>query len=156
MKTHWKRLINPDYIGFYSLDEGKDKVVTIEKVIRDMVTSIGGKKEECTIAILKGEKPFILNSTNSKMIQKLYGTPYIEDWAGAKITLYASITKLKGEDVECLRIRPKIPNKKLPELTPTHKKWNGAIKALKDGSVTIDKIKESFTISEENEKLLLS
>jgi len=156
MKTHWKRLINPDYIGVYSLDEGKDKVVTIEKVIRDMVTSIGGKKEECTIAILKGEKPFILNSTNSKMIQKLYGTPYIEDWAGAKITLYASITKLKGEDVECLRIRPKIPNKKLPELTPTHKKWNGAIKALKDGSVTIDKIKESFTISEENEKLLLS
>lgn len=108
-KTHWKKLVNPDYIGAYSLDDGKDLTVTVEKVVREMVTGDGGKKEECTVAYLKGQKPLILNRTNSKTITKLYNSPYIEDWAGKQITLYATTTRVAGETVECLRIRPQIP-----------------------------------------------
>lgn len=107
-KTHWKRLINPDYIGAYSLDEGRDLTVQITQVRRDIVVGTGGKKEECTIAYLNGNKPLILNNTNSKTIAKLYG-PYIEDWAGKKITLFATTTKLAGDTVECLRVRPLMP-----------------------------------------------
>lgn len=108
-KTHWKKLVNPDYIGAYSLDDGKDLTVTVEKVVREMVTGDGGKKEECTVAYLKGQKPLILNRTNSKTITKLYNSPYIEDWTGKQITLYATTTRVAGETVECLRIRPQIP-----------------------------------------------
>lgn len=108
-KTHWKKLINPEYIGAYSLEAGKDLTVTIEKVVREMVTGDGGKKEECTVAYLKGHKPLILNRTNSKTITKLYNSPYIEDWAGKQITLYATTTRVAGETVECLRIRPTLP-----------------------------------------------
>jgi hypothetical protein len=106
-KTHWKRLINPDYIGAYFLPEGKDLTVTIDYVQCEMITGTGGKKEECIVAHLVGVKPMILNMTNSKSITKLYG-PYVEDWAGKQITLYASTAKLAGESVECLRIRPQV------------------------------------------------
>ena len=76
-KTHYKRLMNPDYIGAYSLNEGEDLTVVIAHVAREVITGTGGKKEECTVAHLKGQKPMILNSTNQKSIAKLYG-PYIE------------------------------------------------------------------------------
>lgn len=108
-KTHWKRLINLDYIGAYSLEDGKDMNVTIDKVVRELVTGNGGKKEECTVAYLIGNKPFIINRTNGKMIQKIVGSPFIEDWAGKTITVYATTTKVAGEEVECLRIRPVLP-----------------------------------------------
>lgn len=107
IKTHWKRLINPDYIGAYMVAE--DMTVKIEKVTRQLVKGEGGKSEECTVAHLVGTKPFILNRTNSKMITKLYGSPYIEDWVGKQITLYPTTTKVAGETVECLRIRPTKP-----------------------------------------------
>lgn len=108
-KTHWKKLVNIDYIGAYSLDEGKDLTVTIIKVEVKRVKGEGGKEEDCTVATLKGQKPFIINRTNAKTITKLYNSPYIEDWAGKKITLYATTTRVAGETVECLRIRPQIP-----------------------------------------------
>ena len=47
--THWKRLINPDYLGAYSLDPGKDMILTIKQVRREVITGTGGKQEECTV-----------------------------------------------------------------------------------------------------------
>lgn len=154
MKTHWKKLENPDYIGAYSLEQGKDLTVKITKVIREMVTGTGGKKEECTVAYLEGQKPFILNRTNMKMITKIYGTPYIEDWAGKTITLYVSKIRAFGEDnVEALRIREQKPQK--PKLTSQHIRWMGAIEALKNGNTTIESIKKVYDLSKENEQLLI-
>lgn len=153
MKTHWKKLENPDYIGAYSLEAGKDLTVIIESVKRELVTGQGGKKEECTIAHLKNQKPFILNRTNMKTIQKIYDTPYIEEWTGKQITLFVAKIRAFGEDnVECLRIRDKAPQK--PEFTPSNARWEGALKAMKEGSVTIDQLKEVYTINVANQKLL--
>ena len=109
IKHHWKQLINPDYIGAYTLNGQKEMNITIIKVVREMVTGNGGKKEECTVAKLKDMKPFILNRTNSKTITKLAGSPYIEDWEGLTITVYATTTSVAGEAVECLRVRPMLP-----------------------------------------------
>ena len=103
--THWKTLINLDYLGAYSL-EGSDKILTIKNVKKEIVTGNGGKKEECIIAEFKeNEKPMILNRTNCKAITKLTGTPDIENWASKKIQIYATTTKLAGDVVECLRVR---------------------------------------------------
>lgn len=107
-KTHWKQLVNLDYIGAYSLN-GEDLTVEIVKVEVQRVKGEGGKEEDCTVARLKGQKPFIINRTNAKTITRIYGTPYIEEWAGKSITLYPTTTKVAGETVECLRIRPMIP-----------------------------------------------
>lgn len=153
MKTHWKKLENPDYIGAYSLDNGKDLVVTITKVVRELVTGQGGKKEECTIAHLKNQKPFILNRTNMKMIQRIYGTPYIEEWVGKKLTLYVAKIRAFGEDnVECLRVREQAP--KLPDLLPNTNLWDEAKKALNNG-FTISQIRQKYTLSKANETKLM-
>jgi ribosomal protein L34E len=110
VKTHWKKLTNPDYIGAYALEKGKDMILTIKSIKREIVTGNEGKKEECTVAFFKEDvKPMILNATNSKTIQKLYSTPYIEEWVGRKIQIFADMVKVKGEPTEALRIRPYIP-----------------------------------------------
>ena len=100
-KTHWKKLDNPNYIGAYSLMDGevKDLTVIIEKVITEEVKSDRGK-EVCKVAYLKGQKPLILNATNSKIIQSIYDTPYIEDWKGKEITLYVARIKAFGDEIE--------------------------------------------------------
>lgn len=150
-KTHWKALVNPDYLGAYSLPNGNDITVTIESVSREMVTQVGGKKEECTVARLVNNKPFILNATNSKSIHKLYGA-YIEEWAGKQITLYASTTKFAGELVECLRIRPEVARKKKSAITDD--RLLKAIASIQSGEYSLDKLNDNFTLTIEQKDLL--
>ena len=152
IKTHWRQLVNPDYIGAYSLPNGNDITVKIKDVKKEMVTGMGGRKEECTVAHLENNKPMILNSTNSRMIQNIYNTPYIEDWKGKEITLYAARTKLKGEEVECLRIRPGVKIK--PELKPDTVDFGNVVKAMKEG-YTIEDVKKKFAVSQDVEIKLL-
>lgn len=144
-RTHWKKLINPDYIGAYALPNGDDMTVTIDYVQREMVTGTGGKKEECTVAHLVGQKPLILNTTNSKTIHKLYG-PYIEEWRGKRITLYASTTKLSGEVVECLRIRPQVPTDAKQPLPDA--RFKKALAAIKAGEFSADRLREDYALTE--------
>lgn len=155
-KTHWKQLTNPNYIGAYSLESGKDLEVQILKVTKEMVKGEGGKQAECTIAILKDQKPLILNKTNCKTITKLFDTPYIEEWAGKKITLYRSVAQLMGENVECLRIRDKKPEQTKPILSPSNPNWSKAIKAVQSGSYTIEQLKIKYEISEEIKEQILN
>lgn len=150
-KTHYKRLMNPDYIGAYSLNEGEDLTVVIAHVAREVITGTGGKKEECTVAHLKNQKPMILNSTNQKSIAKLYG-PYIEDWAGKPITLFASTTKLAGDTVECLRIRPTVAKRQKP--TITDERLRAAIDQIKAGAYTGEKVRANFALSREQDEWL--
>lgn len=114
--THWKQLINMDYIGAYALPDGKDLTLTIDHVVKENVTGNNGKKEMCMVAYFKEKdyKPMILNRTNAKSITALAGSPYIEKWQGQRITLYATTTRLGGDTVECLRIRPTVAEKTGP------------------------------------------
>jgi len=152
-KTHWKKLENPDYIGAYSLEENKDLTVKIIDVKREQITGQGGKKEECTVAYLENQKPFILNRTNMKMIQKIHGTPYIQDWIGKSITLYTAKIKAFGEDnVECLRIRKQVPQ--LPELLPSDtSNWNKVKQAMLNG-YTLEQIQTKWRISKDHQTQL--
>ena len=109
--THWKKLHNPDYLGAYALEPGQELIATIKTVGKEMVSGPDGKKEECTVVhfVERDIKPLILNVTNAKIIQKVYKTPYIEEWQGRKIQIYIEKVKAFGELVEALRIRPSIP-----------------------------------------------
>lgn len=149
-QTHWKQLTNPDYLGAYSLLPGQELTVEIVRVERKQVTGADGKKEECTVAILKDQKPMILNSTNCKTLSKIYGTPYIEEWAGKSVIIHSEKVKAFGDVVDALRIKPTKPI--LPELTPAHPAWNEAAKAVKDGK--IDKVLARYSVSGDNIKKL--
>lgn len=108
--THWKKLNNPDYLGAYALDPGKDMVLTIKGVTNEMITGADGKKEECMVMrFAENVKPLVLNATNAKTIESLFKTPYIEKWAGRKIQLYSDRVKAFGETVDAIRIRNYLP-----------------------------------------------
>lgn len=111
-QTHWKKLRGTsEYLGSWSLEPGKDLIATIDTVKTESVVGEDGKKSDCVVAHFKEKHilPMILNATNLKMINKLYKTPYIEEWQGRAIQLYVAQVKAFGEVVDALRIRPTIP-----------------------------------------------
>ncbi len=118
--THWKKLTNPNYLGAYSIEDGKDLVLTIGKVAEETVVGTDGKKEKCVVCHFKepNTKPMILNSTNMKMITKLLGTPYIEQWDGHRIQIGTEKVKAFGEIVEALRVRKFLPQAAAPASAP--------------------------------------
>lgn len=150
-RTHWKALVDPRYFGAYALPNGNDLVVTIERVRSEEVTMMGGKKEVHSIMYLKGQKPMILNVTNSKSIHKLYG-PYIEDWSGKQITLYASTAKMGGEMVECVRVRPSVPVRQKQPITG--KRLEAAIEQIRAGTYTTKKLRVQFALTDDQETIV--
>jgi hypothetical protein len=149
--THWKLLIDPNYFGAYALPGGNDLTATIDRVERKQITLAGGKKEDHTIAHLVGLKPLILNVTNSKSIHKLYG-PYIENWAGQQITLYASTTKMGPEIVECVRVRPTVTQPEKSPISPA--RFAVAMQKVMDGSYPADKLRSGFALTPEQDSEL--
>jgi hypothetical protein len=150
-KTHWKKLVDPRFIGAYALPNGDDITVTIERVQLETVKMMGGKNEDHTICHLRGQKPMILNVTNSKSIHKLYG-PFIEDWAGKQITLFASTAKMGGELVECLRIRPSVASKKPTVLTDA--RFKAALAGIKANTYTAEKLRAAAALTDAQEEAL--
>lgn len=109
VKTHWRKLDNPNYIGAYAFQPGEEKTLTISEIRVEEITGADGKKENCTIVhwVETNNKPMILNSTNAKMITKLTGSPYIEDWTGRSIVLGVETVSAFGERVEAVRVKKK-------------------------------------------------
>lgn len=105
--THWKKLTNPNYIGSEILQPGQELKLEIEKVQKEQVKTAEGT-QECVVAYFKnGKKGMILNKTNMKIITKSLDTPYIEQWIGKSITIYAAKVRAFGEMVEALRVKAK-------------------------------------------------
>lgn len=157
MKTHWKKLTNPLYLGAYDFQPGEERVLKITEVKRETVTGPEGKKEECTVAYLAKSKPIILNSTNSKRITKALNTPYIEDWAGKTITVYVETgIRAFGDITDAIRIRPIAPKIEKEEVKPGHESWDNVLKAIQSGNATIEQVRSKFRLSPENEELLLN
>ena len=110
-KTHWRKMTNPNYMGAYSLDEGRDVILTIAYVRQEDVIGSDGKKEECAVCHFKERdfKPMILNVTNMKAIAKVVGSPYIDDWAGHRIQIGTEQVRAFGTITDALRVRPEKP-----------------------------------------------
>lgn len=154
-KTHWKKYMNPDYLGAWSIPPQGDLTLTVAKVVKEEVVGEKGKKELLPVIHWReNQKPMVLNVTNSKMIQQLYGTPYVEDWVGKQITLYQAYTKMAGEEVECVRIRPAVPQRKKKPFTPDNPRWDGAVQSIANGDSNIETIKKHFDLSEEHEAIM--
>ena len=107
MRTHWKKLTNPDYLGAYAFDQGEEKLVTIDHVAEEAVTGQEGRKDDCMVLHFRQRdvKPLILNHTNAKTIERLTESPYIEDWAGRSIILVVRTVSAFGSEVEAVRVK---------------------------------------------------
>ena len=106
------------------------------------------------VYFVENYKPLILNSTNSRGIERLAKSPYIEDWKGVKLNLEIQKVKAFGDVVDAIRISKNKPTIVLPELTPQHPKWAEAMKAVKSGRYPVEMIRKSYVISDSNYQLL--
>lgn len=107
-KTHWKKLHNPDFLGAYSLDNGNgfnELNVQFTSVRNEEVAGVDGKKADCIVGQIKGQKPMILNATNCKKLTKIFKSVYIEDWTTGQVTIYVDKVKAFGEIHDALRIK---------------------------------------------------
>lgn len=108
--THWKKLMNPNYLGAYAFEPGQEIIGTIKSVGKELVTGEGGKQEECTVIHFTDQeiKPLIANVTNCKTIGRLYGD-YVEGWTGKAIILFTQKVNAFGEMTDAVRIRSTKP-----------------------------------------------
>lgn len=120
-KTHFRKILESDYLGGFDLDDGKggykDIVVTIRRAGPEQVREVAtGKKETCLVLHFdKPTKPMICNVTNAKRIEKLAGSPYLENWIGVAIQLGTERVKAFGDIHNAIRVRqfaPKIKEEK--------------------------------------------
>lgn len=158
-KTHFRKAFNSPYLS--SADIVEPVVLTISKVILSGDATKKTKDQFNTAHFVEAElrqgeklKPMILNATNSRTMKDLTGSPFIDDWAGCKVTVYVdNHVRMMGETVDGLRISP-VPPQGRKELLPNSPQWNNAIAAYKrDGN--LDKVRERVDVSAENEKLLI-
>lgn len=111
MGTDYRSLYGKEWIGAWDIPDGKDVTLTITGVTGGELTSAGGRKSKKPVLSVRGTpKKLALNATNGKTIASLYGK-HIEEWVGKRITIYKSTTRDPSGDgeVECVRVRPKVP-----------------------------------------------
>jgi len=149
-KTHWKKAFNPNYLGAYSLEPGEELIVTITRISKEAVMNADGREEECLVAYLENQKPFILNKTNAKTIAAVTGSNYIEDWPGKQIQIYAAKVKAFGQAVDALRVRDFPPRKNKLNADRFHK----MLQAIEAGQFDKLEALERFELTADQHKQL--
>jgi hypothetical protein len=82
--------------------QGKRVQVVIDRV---ELEDIGG--EQKPVLHFKGkDRGLVLNKTNSNAVVGIVGTDETDDWGGAAVVLYPSMTDFQGKRVACIRIDP--------------------------------------------------
>lgn len=114
LKTPWKKLQNKDYLGEHDFLPGEEKTVTIKHINIKEVTGDGGVVSSKPImSFHESVKPLIVNTTNFKMMQRLFKSKYVEDWYGEKVILYGDPNVKFGRDVVGgVRVKNELPIEK--------------------------------------------
>ena len=105
-REHWKEIMEYTYLGAYSLDDGKDRILTIKSAAKEAVKNEDGKEDTCLVLYFhEDEKGMIINATNAKRIEAIYKTGIVSHWTGKRIQLYVEQVKAWGKVVPALRVR---------------------------------------------------
>ena len=123
--TIWRDWIPANYFTKDYMEEGEDRQLTIKGVKREKVADPMNRKnttDEMVVHFEEDVPPMIFNVTNSRTVQKLTGTPKVNEWSGARILVYYDPTiKVGGVAKGGLRIRPYPPEpEKEPETAICH------------------------------------
>jgi hypothetical protein len=111
-KTPWKKLQNKDYLGECDFLPGEEKTVTIATIATNEITGTGGEvSNKPVMRFVEQVKPLIVNTTNFKMMQRLFQSRFIEDWIGKQVILYGDPSIKFGRDVVGgVRVKAELPH----------------------------------------------
>ena len=107
--TDYRTMFDRDYIGAWDLPH--DATVTIAKVEAKKIRNKSNANTKPILHFVGKEKELVCNKTNGKTIAAMYGTD-VEKWIGKRITMYATTTTFGPDTVDCIRVRPGIPQGK--------------------------------------------
>ena len=48
-REHWKEIMEYTYLGAYSLDDGKDRILTVKSAAKEAVKNEDGKEDHCLV-----------------------------------------------------------------------------------------------------------
>ena len=114
-KTHYRKVFKSDHLSSYDLEdfteEGRPLDFTIKHVQQEINVKVAGKKISANIAyFVEPIKPLVLNATNSKIISKMVGSNFVQDWNDLPIELYIQKGISFGkETVQGIRIKEEKP-----------------------------------------------
>jgi len=147
-KTHWLQNPNKNYLGHWDLPEGRDIILTIKSAQWEEVKNpiINTSEAKRVIRFEEPVKPFICNETNSQSILRSTGTSYMEDCHGMKIKLFLSQVKVKGQSVDCLRVK-ELPQSELVTKTISEEQAAELIELVYSSGRSPDEICELMQIA---------
>jgi hypothetical protein len=170
MKTHYRKVFKSDHLSKYDLEDFKENgirlVFTIQKVvsyykdakIKGSGVLVAGKVISANVAFFKEDiKPMVLNAGNSEIVRDFAGgSAYAEDWpSGILVELYIdSNVKMGGAIVGGIKVKPKQPTLKKPELNPESKSWESAKVHVKANKPSFEALNKNYSITKENYDLL--
>ena len=139
-KTNFRQIVNPDYLGAYSLDDQNNGYIevagTILRVEKRMVTDMSGKAEKLVATTSLG-KPMIIKATNGKTLQSVSKSKYYEDWINVPVIFYVELDVKSPQGlVDALRL------KKQKYVAPID--YSKQIAAINDCK-TLDEMKTVYT-----------
>ncbi|MCX2957545.1 hypothetical protein M5J15_07700 [Serratia symbiotica] len=154
-KTHYRKAFDSPYLS--SADIVEPIVLTISHVVlepdktkktQDRFNTAYFKEKQ----IRQNErlKPMILNATNSKVIKKISGSSFIEDWQNLTVMIEVEHVKFGCEYVEGLRVYPAITQKKI--LTPTEVEMWEKAKQSYINNKSLDKVLAHVEMSQEDQE----
>ena len=98
-----------NYLRHQDLDYSCDTLLTIDSFKHEQIGKGDDKAEKWVLYFAECEKGLALNSTNGKILCKLFGEE-MNDWPGKRIAVYVKDdVEYAGETVSAIRIRPRIP-----------------------------------------------
>lgn len=157
-QTHYKKNLDPNWIGTYVLPDGKDIVVKLLKVTFEKNLKVAGKAKNSHVAYFDKnphfDKPMLLNPTNCKRLSMLFGTPIIEKWANMNVTLCQEMDKcVTGGQDWALRIRAEKPA--LPTLTVEMAAFPNVVDYVRKGGL-IEDIEKRYVLTPEIKQTILN
>lgn len=110
---NWRNQFGFRFMSSEDLEEGQTVTLTISGCTKEEAVNPKNKETKTLVALHfeETERLLALNVTNAKAIQHLIGTPKVDRWAGAQITVYRDTVKAFGETVPCLRVRRAAPKR---------------------------------------------
>lgn len=107
--SSWRDSIPSKYLKAADLD-GRPRLVTIKRFSVEKSDT----EKFPVVWFVEEDKGLRLNVTNGKKIESIAGSSDPARWAGKRVVMYPTETELRGETVDCIRVREPKPGAKLP------------------------------------------
>lgn len=86
-------------------DFEEDTTLTIQAIQSEKI----GDDDKYVVYFEEVDKGLVLNKTNSETIASVAGSDDTDDWAGHKITLFATTVSFQGKPTEAIRVKLRKP-----------------------------------------------